>query len=105
MAGLWKKDPATPGGKYLVLRRDGTVPDWLWFVLGSRDRAAPAALRAYADEGEKLGYDPQYIADVRELACEYEREFALLGPGDPDAGRHRVDDPATVARMIGKGGS
>lgn len=41
MAGLFSNQPATKEGKYLVQRRDGTVPDWPWFVLGARDPIAP----------------------------------------------------------------
>lgn len=33
-----------PGKKFLVLRRDGTIPDWPWFVLGGEDPMAPGAL-------------------------------------------------------------
>ena len=33
--------------KYLVVRRDGTVPRWPWFVLGGRDQAARDAMRFY----------------------------------------------------------
>lgn len=96
--GLWRKH-GIAGGKYLVQRRDGTVPDWPYFVLGARDPAAPAALRAYADEAERRGYDARYVADVREMANEFERYRLSEGSGDPDAKPHRKDDPATVARM------
>jgi hypothetical protein len=105
MARLWKKTDGTREGKYLVMRRDRTIPEWLWFVLGSRDPAAPAGLRGYADEAEKLGFDPEYVADVRALAVEYEEDFKRRGPGDPDAGPHRVDDPATIAEMRKGNGS
>ncbi|HXI43902.1 MAG TPA: hypothetical protein VNH83_28225 [Bryobacteraceae bacterium] len=40
-AGLWRKNPETPEGKYLVKRRDGSVVDWPNFVLGAKDPAAP----------------------------------------------------------------
>lgn len=102
MAGLWRKSEDTaPEGKYLVQRRDSTVPEWPWFVLGARDLAAPSALRAYADAAEALNYDPQYVADVREMAKDFEEYLAQEGPGDPDAAPHRKDDPATVALMAG----
>jgi hypothetical protein len=101
MAGLWRKNPRTPGGKYLVKRRDGTIPEWAWFVLGAADEAAPAGLRGYADKCEELGLDPQYVADVREMADAWEHDLAAgkHKKGDPDAPRHRRDDPATVAEM------
>lgn len=85
--------------KFLVLRRDGTVPSWPYLVLGARDPAAPAALRAYADEAEHLGMDPEYTADVRALAGDWEHYRAAHGPGDPDALPHRTDDPAVLARI------
>lgn len=98
MSGLWRKS-GIKGGKYLVQRRDGSIPDWQWFVLGSLDPAAPAALRAYAEAAEKLRMDPQYVADVRALADEFEADQEANGPGDPDSPPHRKDDPATVAKM------
>lgn len=104
MSGLWRKS-GVPGGKYLVMRRDGTIPEWQWFVIGSRDPAAPAALRAYAKEAERLGMDAQYVADVRELADEFEEELSLMPSGDPDAPPHRNDDPETVKKMVAEGGS
>jgi hypothetical protein len=104
MARLWRNDPAVPGGfKYLVQRRDGTVPEWPSFVLGGRDPAAPAALRAYAAAAAAAGSDPAYVADVRALADEFERYRAARGAGDPDPARHRPDDPAAAARMTGCG--
>lgn len=100
MPGLWYKDPKTRGGKYLVTRRDGTNPSWPHFVLGARDPAAPACLRAYADEAEHLGFDPQYVADVRSMAAEFEDYRMSNGTGDPDAPRHRTDDPSTIEKMV-----
>jgi hypothetical protein len=85
--------------KFLVLRRDGTVPDWPYLVIGARDPVAPAALRAYADEAERLGYDAEWVADVRGQADDFERYRAGHGDGDPDAGPHRPDDPETVSRI------
>ncbi len=100
MSGLWRKQDSTREGKYLVKRRDGTIPDWPSFVLGARDPAAPIALRAYADAAEKLsGFDPAYIADIRWLADEFEKYRQEHGDGDPSAPRHRTDDPATIAEM------
>jgi hypothetical protein len=104
MAGLWRNNPETPEGKYLVKRRDGTVPRAPYMVFLAADPAAPSGLRGYADKAESLGFDPEYVRDVRAMAVEWEDWFAENGPGDPDAPRHRVDDPATVAEMRkGKG--
>lgn len=101
MPGLWRNQQGTPEGKYLVKRRDGSIPEWPWFVFAAADEAAPDGLRAYADKAEKLGFDPEYVADVRAMADEWERDLAagVYKKGDPDAGRHRKDDPATVAEM------
>ena len=86
--------------KFLVQRRDGTVPEWPYIVLGARDPAVPAALRALADEYENIGgYDPEYIADIRQLAEEYGTFRDFYGSGDPDAGPHRTDDPTVVERI------
>lgn len=97
--GLWRNEPETPEGKYLVKRRDGTVVEWPNFVLGARDPAAPAALRAYADAAEKHGMAEVFVNDVRLLARQFEAYRQEHGAGDPDRGRHREDDPDTVSEM------
>lgn len=99
MAGLHRNTEGTREGKYLVKRRDGTIPEWPWFVLGAKDPAAPVALRAYAAECERLGKDPKYVNDLYALAAEWETYCREHGEGDPDAPRHRTDDPATIAEM------
>ena len=96
--GLWRMN-GIKGGKYLVMRRDGTVPDWPNFVIGARDPAAFAALMAYALEAERLGYDSQFVADVRKMVVEFETYRRDHGTGDPDAPPHRKDDPLVVAKM------
>jgi len=98
-SGLWRKNPETPEGKYLIKRRDGTIPDWPSFVLGAKDPAAPAALYAYADTAQRLGMNEDYVADVRNLAREFSNYREAHGEGDPDRGRHRQDDPETVNQM------
>jgi hypothetical protein len=89
MARLWDK--------YLVQRRDGTVPDWPYFVIGASDPAASAALDAYAEAALTWGMDPDYCDDVRRLADRFRQWQGR--EGDPDAPKHRVDDPETVARI------
>ena len=104
-AGLWLRNPMTREGKYLLVRRDGTVPEWPHFALGAKDPAAPAALRAYADEAERLGMNKVYVADMRWLAGIFTAYLIAHGQGDPDKGRHRPDDPEVIARMRGALGS
>lgn len=120
MSGLFRNDPDTREGKYpVLLRRDGTVPEWEWFVLGARDPAAITAIRHYADDAKALGWDPKYVADLYALAESWmasqsaerldrlERAqatryaddplnsswFEPPKPADPDGPRHRTDDP------------
>lgn len=99
MPGLWRNAEGTREGKYFVQRRDGTVPGWPFFVMGASDPAAPDALDAYAAAAHGHGMDADYVADIRNLADEFRRWRNEHGEGDPDAPRHRVDDPAIVARM------
>ena len=94
---LWNQDAETPEGKYpIVLRRDGSVLPGPYFVLALRDPCAAAAIRAYADTAEERRMDPTYVADLRTLASQAE-VYATRDPGDPDAPRHRTDDPAILA--------
>jgi hypothetical protein len=101
---VWAKDPdgKAPEGKFLVVRRDGTVPRWPHFVLGARDPCASKALRAYADEAELLGFDPAYVESVREVADDFVHYRTAHGDGDPDAGPHRKDDPQVIHAMRGE---
>jgi hypothetical protein len=91
--------------KFLVIRRDGSIPDWPWLVMGARDPAAPAALRAYAAEARRLGLDQDYADDVDQLATDWEIYRSRHGEGDPDAGPHRIDNPEVVARITEAPGS
>jgi hypothetical protein len=100
MAGLFRNNEETREGKYLVTRRDGTLPEWPYFVIGAKDPASTAALLAYADAGEAFcGFDPQFVADVRALAKEFTEYRKAHGVGDPDGAPHREDDPATIEKM------
>ena len=102
---IWAKTKEFSEGKFLVVRRDGTVPNWPHFVLGARDPASPTALRAYADAcGGMPGFDADYIASIRELADDFDAYRAAEGLGDPYAAPHRHDDPATLAIMRGEDG-
>lgn len=99
MPGLWKNREGTTEGKYLVMRRDGTIPEWPGFVMGAGDPAAPVALRAYAARAMQLGMDDDYVDDVYRLADEFEEWRAEHGAGDPDAAPHREDDPEVIEKM------
>ncbi len=107
---LFRENEATPEGKYLVKRRDGTVPPWPSFVLSGPDPVAVVALRAYAKEvkrllheepvvAEKLGFTWDFAHSLMEWADEYDRYRLEHGNSDPGMGQHRVDDPATIAEM------
>lgn len=107
---LFKDQPDTPEGKYLVKRRDGTVVEWPSFVLGARDPVAAVALRAYAEEvlrivrvepgrAEKMGLTRKFGMSLLVEATRWDEYRDVHGEGDPGKGRHRKDDPATVAEM------
>lgn len=102
--GLWRKEGIN-GGKFLVLRRDGTVPEWPYFVLGAKDPAAGVALQAYANECKRLDMDVRYVCDLYDLAGEFDDFRAEHGNGDPDGRPHRRDNPETVAMMEEKLGA
>lgn len=99
MGRLWRNTDGAREGKFLVLRRDGTVPEWPYFVIGGADPAAPAALRAYADAADAAGMDPEYVNDIRDLADEFKQWRREHGAGDPDAAPHREDNPEIIAKM------
>ncbi|MGM4891218.1 hypothetical protein [Tardiphaga sp. 839_C3_N1_4] len=98
---VWAKTEEFSEGKFLVVRRDGSIPHWPHFVLGARDPATPDALRAYADICQRLGYEPEYVASLRELADDFNSYRLLHGEGDPEAPPHRVDDPNVIDAMRG----
>jgi hypothetical protein len=99
MARLWRNTDGTREGKYLVQRRDGSIPEWPFFVMAASDPATPPALRAYADAAEAEGMDPEYVADIRVMAYQFDDYRAHHATGDPDAPRHRTDDPEIIAKM------
>lgn len=98
--GLVRDNPKTPEGKYLVKRRDGTVPEWPSFVLGAADPMVPMTLRFYAVWGFVRGY---YTWSMTKALWRHARTMRQWRrehwTGDPGKGIHRVDDPATVAEM------
>lgn len=102
---VWAKTKEFSEGKFLVIRRDGSVPAWPHFVLGARDPATPHALNAYADKCQELGCDPEYVASVRELAADFEAYRAREGNGDAEAPPHRNDDADVLHVMRGGDGA
>lgn len=100
LVGLFRDNDDTPEGKYLVKRRDGTVPKWPSFVLGGADPHAEVALRAYADSCDKdPNIDKGFIQAVRRWADEFRTWRETNGNGDPGMGKHRKDDPETIEQM------
>ncbi len=110
LTGLFCDNPDTPEGKYLVKRRDGTVPKWPSFILAASDPVAEVALRAYAaevrrllaDEPEKaarLGFIHGFPDSVDRRADTFAAYRAEHGESDPGKGKHRKDDAATIAEM------
>lgn len=98
MPSIWHK-MGDKLGKYLVIRRDGTVPKWPHFVLGARDPWAPAALLAYAEAAAKGGADHEYVDSILLLTQDFQRYRERTGDGDPPAVKHRTDDTPVLAAM------
>jgi hypothetical protein len=96
---VWAKTEEFSEGKFLVVRRDGTIPDWPHFVMGARDPAVPAALIAYSEDARAEGMDPAFSLSVYELAHDFRAYRAAHGDGDPDAPPHRTDLPLAIAMM------
>lgn len=99
---IWAKTKEFSEGKFLVVRRDGSIPHWPHFVLGARDPFAATALRAYANAAERGKADPEYVASIRELANDFAAYRSQEGNGDPDAPPHRKDAPTVIAAMRGQ---
>ena len=110
MAKLWRDNPETPEGKYpIVLRRDGTPLESRYIVMVLKDPCTAAALNAYANKAQELGLGPEYVASMYNLAHDAE-QAALEDAGktsDPDAPRHRKDNPTVLlwAQSLGCPGS
>jgi hypothetical protein len=91
MAKLWNK--------FLVTRRDGSIPKWPWLVLGARDPAAPYTIRALAEKSQSLGMDVEYVEDLYRLANEWDEYRQENGEGDPDSGPHREDNHGVISAI------
>ena len=100
MAGLWRNDSETPEGKYpIVLRRDGAVVTKPYFVLLDCDPGFVDAMTAYADKHKELGSDPAFVQQIYDWVNDVinDTNAGDITPGDPDAPRHRTDDPVVIA--------
>jgi hypothetical protein len=102
MPKIWtKSDGPAKEGKFLVVRRDGSVPHWPHFVLGARDPQAAYALRLYAVAVIESGGDRAYARSIQDLADDFDAYRHSEGDGDPPAGPHRKDDPQVIRAMCG----
>ncbi len=122
LKSLFRDNPETSEGKYLVKRRDGTVAEWPSFVLGARDPDASDTLLFYGllklvppevresiveqmyDEvadwlSNPDGRNKEFVLSVQKWSDIWDRYRKEHGDGDPLFGRHRKDDPATIAEM------
>jgi hypothetical protein len=102
---IWAKTDQYSEGKYLVVRRDGTIPEWPHFVIGGFDPCGPPALRAYAEAARTQGFDQAYCESIEELASDFEALAATERArkvADPTAGPHRKDSPFIVQLMGGE---
>lgn len=57
--------------KYLVLRRDGTLPPWPYFVLGAADPAAWDTFAFYVERCRELGYSQQYLDELSAIRLNF----------------------------------
>jgi hypothetical protein len=102
---IWRFIEGFLGCKYLVVKRDGSVPNFPYFVLGARDPWAPDALRAYAVAAKNGGADDRYVQDIYRMAIEFEAFRDVHGTGQPDADEpaERIDDP-NIIKLMTEGG-
>jgi hypothetical protein len=105
MPSIWRYTQIPGGQKFLVVRRDGTIPKWPYFVLGGADPYAPAALRTYANVAETIGepVDIEFVGSVLRLAEEFDDYRLNHKKGDPEAPPHRHDLHSVISAMQGYG--
>lgn len=70
--------------KYLVIRKDGSIPRWPYFVLSANDPASQAALEAYIAEARKLEYGSRYLRELESIADIFATFDAEGKPDEPD---------------------
>lgn len=101
MPGLFINNPDTSEGKYMLVRRDGTIVTKPFFAFLASDETAPSAIRAAADKARKLKWDTEYTDDLYELADSFE-QWLEDNPelvGDPTSPPHREDNPVIIEKM------
>lgn len=91
--------------KYLVVRRDGTVPDWPYLVLGAKDPAASFTLRKYAEKAKELGIDNDYCLSILQLADKFDEYKDKNGTSIPSELSNRKNDPAIIQMINGRSGA
>lgn len=99
---IWAKTDEFSEGKFLVVRRDGSVPHWPHFVLGARDLVVYDTMKFYAKAARAAGYETEYCDSIEELASDFFHYRQKHGDGDPEAPPHRKDDPVVIAAMRGE---
>lgn len=80
----------TFGKKYIVVRTDGTLPDWPYFVIGAKDPAAASTIRNYASTALAINGDHDYHENVKDLS----RRFGVWKAAD----EHGVASPEMPAK-------
>lgn len=80
--------------KYLVVRRDGTIPSWPYFVLGAQDPCTLPAMRAYRQQAiNRVGIAyADLIFDITQEMQSYQEHKGLLVPQNVVIPR-LIDDP------------
>ncbi len=88
-----------PGKKFLVLRRDGTIPEWPWFVMGAEDPLAAGALYHYAGLCEEAGYSKEYVDMVMRAVDAMQSWAATKAMQRPDQAPPRKEDPSVLIKL------
>lgn len=88
-----------PEGKYLVIRRDGSIPSWPCFVLGGRDPYVPAALEAYAKAVRDTGGNEEYAQLVEQRATDFRLYAQSVGYSRPEEPNQFIEHEGVARAM------
>jgi hypothetical protein len=91
--GLWLYDKAIPGGKYLVLRRDGTVFPEPNFVLGAAIRLHLRRLRHTPRSASGLASE---IRSIVRRSCAWQRTCDWHGWSEGTATQGKAPTGRTI---------